>query len=373
MKTWLAILCLVCGVVAGYSIVSAAEEPIAIGVSIPLTGQFAAYGRDLQESLELARDEINAAGGVQNRLLELVVMDSESDPNISKRIARKLAGDKRIVAEIGDFSSTASMAAQPIYQNAGLVQFSPTSSHPSFTPASPYSFSVSGTSKDQSSVIARMAIDTLHKKKLAVIYLNTDWGVAEQKYFTEEATRLGAEIVAVESYLEGTTDFTAALEKIRAAKPELLYLCSLYQDGALIAKDRQKIGWNDVMVVGAGTLHSPKFVELGGDAVEGIYTSTSFFPENPRQEVQKFVAAYQARYNRVPNVFAAQVYDALYMLAEAIKRGGTERQAIRDELAKTKDFPGVLGKVTFSENRDILKEYLLLQIQQGKFVIYTAQ
>lgn len=352
------------------SMTATAQEPIYIGVSIPLTGQFASYGNDLKEAIELGREEINQTGGVGGRPLEFVYADSEGDPQTSKRIARKFTEDARIIAEIGDFSSSCSMAAQPLYHRAGMVQFSPTSSHAGFAPGSPYSFSVSGTSQGQSSAVARIAVERLHKTKLAVLYQNTDWGIAEQQAFVDEAKRLNAEMVAVEPYLKELTDFTPALAKLQAAQPELLYLCSLYEDGALISTQRHHIGWNNVVVLGAGPLHSQELLDIGGEAVEGLLTSTSFFPEDPRPQIQGFVQRYQARYNHAPNLFAAQAYDVIHIIANAVKQAGTDRQKLRDAIAKTKDYPGAIGNITFSEYGDIQKQYLLLQVKNGEFVIY---
>jgi len=350
-----------------------AQEPVYLGVSIPLSGQFASYGNDIQEALELGRDEINQTGGIDGLPLELIYEDSEGDPQISKRIARRFTEDARIVAEIGDFSSTCSMAAQPLYHRAGMVQFSPTSSHAGFAPGSPYSFSVSGTSQGQSSAIARLAVERLNKKKLAVLYQNTDWGIAEQQAFVEEAKRLGAEIVAIEPYLKELTDFTPVLATLQAAQPEVLYLCSLYEDGALISKQRHQLGWHDVIVIGAGPLHSQELLDIAGEAVEGLLTTTSFFPKDPRPQVQDFVQRYEARYHRTPNLFAAQAYDVINIITNALKQVGTDRQKLRDAIAHTRDYPGAIGKITFSEYGDIQKEYLLLQVKNGEFVIYNDE
>jgi branched-chain amino acid transport system substrate-binding protein len=145
----------------------------------------------------------------------------------------------------------------------------------------------------------------------------------------------------------------------------------MYNDGALISKQRQKLGWNNVTVMGAGSLYSPKFIELGEDAVENVYTSCVFFPEEPRAEVQKFVKGFQKAYRQTPNVFAAVAYDSMNLLAYAIGQAGTDRKAIRDTLAKIKDFPGVTGKISFSEAGDVVKEYRKMYVKDGKFQLYS--
>ncbi len=363
-----ALVCLVVFAASNY-----AQEPVYIGLSSPMTGQYEGYGDKLKKGIDLALDEINKEGGIDGRPLALIVRDSQGLPKISKRIARKFTADTRIVAAIGDFTSTCSMAAQSLYRGAGMVQLSPTASHPSFAPGSPFSFGIAGTQAGNGPIMARKAVLSLQKKKLAVLYINNDWGVAAQKFFIEEAERLGAKIVGTESYLDGTTDFIAALEKFRTLQPEVLHLCSMYKDAAMVSKQRQELGWDDVIFMGAGPLYSPQFIELAGEAAENMYISTTFFPQNPRPEIQTFMQAYETRYNSIPNVFDACGYDTLNLLAEAMRKAGTDRKAIRDELAKTTDFPGVDGIITFTQHGDVVKEYVLLHVKNGKFVLVPEE
>jgi branched-chain amino acid transport system substrate-binding protein len=359
------LVCVVTTVIPVY-----AEEPIYIALSAPITGNYAEYGTTFKRAIELGIKQINAAGGINGRSIELIIGDSKGIPKESATLAQKFTSDSRIVAQIGDFTSTCSLAAQPIYDRAGMVQLTPTSTHPDFAPGSPYSFSIAGKQTEEGPFMARFAIETLQKKKIAFIYINNDWGIAMRDNFIKTAKNLGAEIVAEEAYFDGTTDFTAILTKFRALNPDLLYLTSMYNDGALISKQRQKLGWNDVMVMGAGSLYSPKFIELGGDAVENVYTSCVFFPDEPRPEVQQFVKGFEEAYQQTPNVFAAVAYDSAKLLAYAIQQAGMDRKAIRDALAQVKDFPGVTGKITFSEAGDVVKEYRKMYVKDGKFQLY---
>ena len=150
-------------------------EPIHIAVSAPLTGNFAEYGQNWQKAINMAVEWINAAGGVAGRPLEIVYGDSRSDPKESAALAQKFTSDPWIVAEIGDFSSTASMAAQPIYDRAGMVQLSPTTSHPNWAPGSSWSFGIVGTQAGEGPFMARYAVEKLGKKKIAVLHINNDW------------------------------------------------------------------------------------------------------------------------------------------------------------------------------------------------------
>jgi len=168
--------------------------------------------------------------------------------------------------------------------------------------------------------MARYASETLGKKKLAVLHINNDWGIVAKDMFVKGAKEAGSEIVAVEHYFEEERDFTGVLTKLRGLKPELIYISSMYNDAALISKQREKLGWTDVSVMGPGSLYSPKLIEIGGKAVESLYTSSLFFPNDPRPEVQKFVKGFEAKYDATPNLFAAIAYDAINLLAATIRK-----------------------------------------------------
>ena len=355
----------------GMPAIDHAAEPIYIAFSAPMTGQYEGYGKTLKESVDLGVEWINAGGGINGRLVELVVGDSAGEPQRAKRFAMKVAKDPRIVAEIGDFTTTACLAAQPIYKRAGMVQLSPTSSHPSFAPGSPYSFAIFGTQAVEAAFMAQTAVNTLGKKKIAVLFINNDWGVVTQKFFVDGVKQAGGEIVAIEGYLEKSTDFAPILEKLRAAQPELVYLCLMYQDAVKILKQQRDMGWNDVTMMGSVTLYSSEFLQLAGEMAENLYTNTTFFPKDPRPEVQKFVQGYEARYRKTPNVFAAVAYDAINLLKIAIEKGGPDRQAIRDELAKIQDYSGVTGKISFNENRNVVRDLNILQVKNGEFLLYS--
>jgi branched-chain amino acid transport system substrate-binding protein len=219
-----------------------AADPIYIGVSAPLTGNYAEYGQNWKKAMDLGLGWINPAGGVNGRPVELIYTDSKSDPKESAAVAQKYASDKRIVATIGDFTSTACMAAQPIYDRAGLVQLSPTASHPKFSPGSVWSFGIIGTQAGEGPFMANYAVKILGKKKIGVLYINNDWGIATKDYFVNPAKEMGAEILAIEAFFETDKDFTGVLTKLRGYKPELLYIPSMYNEMALIAKQREKLG-----------------------------------------------------------------------------------------------------------------------------------
>jgi branched-chain amino acid transport system substrate-binding protein len=327
---------------------NASADPVLLGVSGPLTGPNAQYGAQWKAGFDLALEEINAGGGVLGRPLAYVFEDSQSDPRQSVAIAQKLVANPKVVLELGDFSSPASMAASPIYQRAGLVQLGFTNSHPDFTKGGDFVWSPSISQADSQPLLADLAIKSLGLKRVAVLHLNTDWGRTSRDVFVKAAAERGAQVVASEGYLPDEKDFRSTLVRVRDARPDGIVLISYYADGALIAGQVRATGI-DLPLVAVGSVYSPKFIELGGKAVDGVFSNTTFFPDEPRPEVQNFVKRFRARYNREPDAFNVYAYDAVHIAAAAIRTAGsTDRRAVRDALYKIKDVPSVVfGKATF--------------------------
>ena len=354
---------------------AASGEPVVFGVSGPLTGANAQYGAQWKAGFDLALDEINANGGVLGRPLSYVFEDSQSDPRQSVGIAQKFVSDPKIAIELGDFSSPASMAATPIYQRAGLVQLGFTNSHPDFTKGGDFAWSPSISQADQQPLIADLAVKKLGLKKIAVLHLNTDWGRTSKDVFVKAAAERGAQVVISEGYLPDEKDFRSTLVRIRDAKPDGIVLISYYADGALIAGQLKTTGIS-LPTVAVGSVYSPKFLELGGASVEGIITNTSFFPEDPRSEVQSFVSRFQAKFKREPDAFNAYAYDAVLIAAAAIRTAGsTDRKAIRDALYKIKDVPSVIfGKATFdpTTRRVAGVKSVDLVVKGGKWAVFGS-
>lgn len=349
----------------------AGDDTIHVALSAPITGDWSEYGVNFQRSVEMAIEKINADGGVlDGQTFRLSVGDTKGNPQESATLAQKWTSDDTIVAEIGAFSSSSSMAAQPIYDAAGMVQLSPTASHADYAKGSPWSFGIVGTQAGEGPFNAAFAYNDLGIRKIAVLYLNNDWGIDTAKYFSEAFEALGGEVVGEEFYFDGESDFTAVLTKLKETDADGLFIASFYNDGAAINIQRDRLNW-DVMVLGPTSLYSPQLIALGGDSVEGLYTATGFFAEDPDPRVREYVETFTQKYGSPPNFHAALAYDAMMLLANAIERAGsTDRTAIRDALAETVDFPGLAGSITFTERGDANKGYSKLMIENGKFVPY---
>lgn len=352
---------------------AATGEPLLIGVSGPLTGQNAQYGAQWQKGFDLALDEINAAGGVRGRPLAYVFEDSQSDPKQSVVVAQKFVADPRILVELGDFASPASMAASPIYERAGLVQFGFTNSHPDFTKGGLYTWSNSISQSDAAPLHADFVAD-LGLKRVAIFHLNTDWGKTTYDLTAQRLIERGVEVVAVEAYLPEEKDFRTALTTVRNADPDGIVFVSYYTDAALLAQQIRALGIT-VPIVANGSNHSPKFLELGGSAVEGVYLSANFSPDDPRPEVQTYLQKFRDTYGEESDYFAAHAYDTLHLIAAAIELGGPDRTAIRDALGQLKDVPSVIyGQVTFDpESRRVAAPRdARLIVKDGAFAVWDG-
>lgn len=351
-----------------------AAEPIVAGVSGPLTGPNAQYGAQWKRGFDLALDGINGAGGVKGRPIEYQFQDSQSDPRQSVAVAQKLVADPHVIIELGDFSSPASMAASPIYQRAKLVQFGFTNSHPDFTKGGDHMWSNSTNQAEEQPHLAEFA-SKLGFKRPAVLHLNTDWGRTAKDAFLKAAPGFGMEVAAIEGYLSAEQDFRPTLVRARDSKPDGLVLLSYYADGALISRQARDTGLTMTILAGTSN-YSPKFIELGGAGVEGDYVMSTFFPGDPRAEVQDFVKRYEAKYGAEPDSFSAGAYDTMVLFAALCEQYGTTRDAMQTGLTDIRDVPSVIyGKVSFDPKTRRVQgaNYMLLLVRDGKFTVWDGQ
>ena len=364
------VLGIIWGGILNISPADAAQDTVKIGLSAPLTGDWAEYGNDFKRSVTMVMDRINRMGGIHGKEVVLEIADSRGDPKESVLIAEKFVADPEIIAEIGDFSSSSSMAAAPIYERADMTQLSPTASHMDFTKKGKNMFRVVATQGYEGPYNARWAVQDLGKKKIATIYINNDWGVDANKYFTQEAKKLGAEIVAEEAFTPGEKDFSAILSKLKRLKPELIYLPTFYADAAAILNQAKRVRFNPVVLANS-SLFSQKTIELGGDAVEGILIPANYFSADPRPAAQEFTREYQALYGALPNQFAALAYDAANLMVAALHKAGIDDRAkVKDALVSLQGFQGATGSISYANSHDPEKELVRITIKDGKWVLY---
>lgn len=347
-----------------------AKKTIVIGYTLPLTGEHAQYGEVFRNAALMQVEKFNKSGKLKDTEIEIKFEDSKSDPKEAINIAHKFVDDKDVVGVLGDFTSTVCMAAGRIYGQEGMPQLSPSASHPDYAKVSEFQFRNMTTQAFEGPFVTKWATG-LGYKKFAVIAIQNDWGISAAENFANSLKKMGGEVTGIEYFNPGTRDFRSILTKVSGAKPQAIYICMMYEEGAMLLQQRKQLGL-DIPVFGTSSLYSPKLLELGGDAVDGLMLSTTFMPTSPDAHVVEFVTEYKKRFGAEPNMFAAQGYDAAGIMLDAIGRvgAGVTRSSLRDALAKTKDYPGVTGNTTFDpDTREPVKDLARIQIKGGQFTL----
>jgi branched-chain amino acid transport system substrate-binding protein len=344
-------------------------EEILIGEYGSLTGEDATFGISTKNGIDIAVDEINAAGGILGKKVRVIVEDDQSKPEEANVVVTKLITKDKVVAVLGEVASSRSIAGAQVAQQYSVPMISPSSTNVEVTRKGDYIFRVCFLDPFQGYVMAKFATSTLKLTKVAVLRdIKSDYSVGLANAFIENFQKMGGTIVGDESYSAGDTDFNAQLTSIKAKSPQAVFVPGYYTGVGLIARQAKKQGITAPLLGGDGW-DSPKLTEIGGKDLDGSYFTNHYAVEDPSPEAQRFLAAYKARFNTVPDALGGLGYDSAMVLFEAIKRAGsTDGKKIRDELARTKDHSGVTGKITLDAERNANKPAVVLKIVEGKFI-----
>jgi branched-chain amino acid transport system substrate-binding protein len=347
-----------------------ATATIKVGEVDPLTGGVSQFGIGCHQGFVLAFEELNAEGGILGQKIELVTEDDQSKPGQSATAVRKLITQDKVVALLGDATSSATLEAAPIAQADKIPMITPTATNPRITEVGDFIFRVCFLDEFQGRVLARFAREKLKAQKVFTLTdVKQDYSIDLLKFFKEEFTKLGGTIVGEQSYSTGDTDFRAQLTPIRAAKPDAVFVPGYYQEVALIVKQGRQIGLT-MPFIGCDGWANQTLITIGSKAVDGCFFTNHFSPDDQSPIVKSFVTKYQEKYGTLPDTFSALGYDAARLLADAVKRAGSsDPQAIRDALAKTAGFQGVTGEISLDANRNASKPGLIVTVKQGKFEI----
>ena len=347
---------------------------IKIGYFGDLSGPTFNFGRSAYNGVLMAADEINNAGGINGRRIDVVFEDDRGSPEEAARLTAKLIDEDKVIAIIAGGTSGNSRAAAPKAQSSQIPLISPSSTDPAVTQVGDYIFRACFVDTFQGEVMARFAADKLKAQKAAILFdINSPYGRGLTEYFELSFARLGGRIVSKQSYVQGDADFKGQLSTIRAAEPDVIYIPGYYGDVALIAKQARLIGMTQPLLGGDGW-DAPELWQLGGDALNGSYISTHYSADDPSPAIQTFVEGYKQRYgNLLPDAHAALAYDAAKLLFDAITRTGTaDSGKLREALAQTKNFPGVTGVINIDADRNAVKPAVVLKLQDASSIFETT-
>jgi branched-chain amino acid transport system substrate-binding protein len=348
---------------------------IRIGEVGSMTGADATFGTSTHNGISLAFEEVNAAGGVLGRKLELITLDDQGKASEAVLATQKLMSHHQVLAVLGEVASSLSIAMAPIAQEFKTPMISPSSINSKLTQQGNYVFRVCFVDQFQSRVMADFAFKHLHARRVALLQdTKSDYSRDSAKIFSEVFRKAGGEIVVDQSYSAGDINFRSQLTAIRAAQPDLILVPGYYTEIGLIARQKQELGIKAPMLGGDGW-DSPKLKEIGGAALEGSYFVSHFAQDNPSPFIQSFVQKYKSAYKGVsPDGLAALGYDSALVLVDALKRASAQTpEGVRAAIASTKDLQGVTGKITMSPDRNAVKPAMVFQIlRDGQFKLSTT-
>jgi branched-chain amino acid transport system substrate-binding protein len=359
-----------------HSGVASAAGEIVIGNASSLTGTAAQYGISTYEGLEVAMEEINAAGGVLGKKIAILKGDDSGDPRQAVNVVQKFITKDKVLVILGAELTGTTRVTAPISNQAQMVQFTASATGAGLTDNMPYIFR---NALPEAYAIPFVVEAAKKKFKVGSVVIitsyNLDYSVDLTKIYEKALAVAGIKVQDKISYAEGDIDFSAQVSKLKALKPETVVMTGYYQESAQLMIEMRKQGIN-CPILGSNGFNDPKILDLAGKAMEGANWASGFFPDNPDPKVKKFVARVQEKYKKKPNQFHAQAYDALYLIAEAVQKAGVtestpeNRTKIRDALSSITNFPGISGVHTFKPGKgDAEKSVFILTIKDGKYAL----
>lgn len=346
-----------------------AEGTIKIGFFSPTTGFAAADGTSALQAAQLAVKLINEQGGVLGQPLELVYYDDAAKPDQAASIARKLIEQDGVVAGISGSYSGATRAAAPIFQEAGIPMISAYAIHPEITATGDKIFRVGTLASVEGRVGAELVGSVLKAKKVAILTIDNDFGVSLTEGFKAHAEELGLEIVLEEKYPLGETEFRPIIGKIIAANPDVVYATGYYNEAANFVSQARDEGL-EATIIGQEGYDSPKFIELAGPAAEGVIITTDLNRDSEREMTKLFLEQYKAAYGEEADMVGASAFDAVQVLAYAIKTAGsTDPDAITEAIANLKDFEDVASGpfYYYTPGREVVRPVGAQIVKDGAF------
>lgn len=346
----------------------AGQEPdtVKIGVVSPLTGDLAKIGQDIANSARMAVEEINKAGGINGKQVELLAMDDKADPKEGMLVANKLVSSG-VLGVIGHLNSGVSIpTSTEVYSPNGVLMITPASTNPDLTEKGHRGlvFRTIGRDDQQGKVAAEFALKKTFPN-IVVLHDKTQYGQGLADQFQANLGKAGIKPLMYEGIVRGDKDFRSILTKIKGLNPDLLFFGGVYPEAGLLAKQSKEVGLKSPMLTGDG-VYDPQFIRIAG--LQGAAGTYITFPRAPKEG--GFVSEYKKRYGDL-GPYSGYSYDATRILLEAIKKAGSlDKAKIAATVAQTKNFEGVTGTITFDAKGDLDKtSFIVWQVNaKGQFV-----
>ena len=341
-------------------------DTIKIGINVPLTGFAAADGQSALHGAELAVEQVNDAGGINGDMIELVVYDDQASPKESAPLAVKMITKDEVVAGISGSYSGATRAAATIFAESKVPYISAYAIHPDITRAGDYVFRTSFMGEVQGRAGAKLIGDMLGKKRVTMITINNDFGKALAAGFKEQAGNFGIEIISEYDYSIKDREFGPVISKIKSDNPDAIYASGYFFTAGPMVSQIRAAGLNQP-VVGQEGYDSQKFIEIAGEASEGVMITTSLDRDSSSPETQDFIKGFAKKAGYPADMVAASGHTALLVLADALKMSGsTDAGALRDAIAKT-DLMASTGQISFNALGEVQKDVQVQIVKDGNW------
>ena len=352
------------------------SSDLKIGMVYELTGNTATYGTSAANGAKLAFKEINAAGGVLGKQIQIVTADNKGEPSESTNAMTKVITQDKVVAVTGFTVSSCGIAGSSVAEGNKIPFVAAATVNPKVTvdgntgKVKNYTFRACFIDSFQGAVGAQFALNTLKAKKISILTdSSSDYSKGLTQIFKESFTKNGGQIVGEEAYLQKDQDFKPVLTKLKSQNPDVLYIPGYYEDVGKIIKQAREIGMN-MPILGSDAWDSPKLAEIGGpQALNNTYFTNFYSIEDSNPVSNAFVEAYKKEYGQVPDSMAAMGYDAARLLVDAIKRANsTDAAKITKALTETKDFASVSGPMYLNDTHDAVRGVVIVEMKDGKQV-----
>lgn len=339
---------------------------IKVGIMVPTSGSEATYGKDMENAIKMAMDELNAKGGVLGQKFVTATADDGCDPQMATAAASKLTSDE-VTAVVGGYCSGATLPTLKIYADAGIPFIITAANSSKFGGLNPgNAFLINSMATFQ----VDTAVDLFKKqgfKKLAIVHQGDGYSEDLASLTQKKWKEMGNEVVAYEMVTKGEQDQSSLVTRLKSKSPDMVFWTAYYADGGLLIKQLRQGGYRGKITVGDGST-DPHLIQIGGKATEGVFALANPLPEFLAKG-QKFIADYKAKFNAEPGPYSALSYDGMYLLADALRRAGsTDRKKLIAALKQTKAYPGLSGPVTFDDkNLLATSNFVVLQVKDAKW------
>jgi len=348
-------------------------QDIPIGFFAPITGPAAADGESARNAVLLGLREVNDAGGIGGKKINLMIYDDRLNPQEAVAIANKLIEKDKVVGVVSGAYSGPTRVTAPIFQKAGIPMVAGYAVHPDVTwdpkekKPNDFCFRNGFLGEIEGAAAAEFAVKNLKAKKIALIFMDNDFGKAISSGFAERAEKLGATVLTKQMYkFPGEKDFRPFLTRIKEGSPDVIFAAGYYNEAASIVRQAKELGITS-QILGEEGFDSPKFLEIAGPAAEGVIIATNLDRDDPRPLVQNFLKNYQKAYNEDADMVGASSYDAFMILVNAVRKAGTDPKMIQKTLLETKDYNGLTGKISRFVQGEVVKPVQIQVVKGGKF------